>query len=107
VFNCAWASPPYILYRRPDLRFVDILDPSFLWSSSRELFDLRTQIRTGRTADPYDLLRTLFRADYVFCSDPALFGQLQRDPRFRRLYPEVPFFPNDMRAMDLFYVFAL
>jgi hypothetical protein len=107
VFNCAWASPPYLLYRRPDLRFVDILDPSFLWSSSRELFDLRTQIRGGRTADPYDLLRTRFGADYVFCSDPSLFFQLQQDPRFRRLYPEVPSYPNDMRAMDLFFTFAL
>jgi len=107
VFNCAWASSPFLLYRRPDLRFVDILDPSFLWLRAPALSDLRATLRSGRVPDPWATLRESFRADYVFCSDPALYYQLLRDARFVRLYPTRGDIPNDRRALDLFYVFAL
>lgn len=107
VLNCAFASSPFLLYRRPDLRFVDILDPTLLWVAAPELSDLRTALRAGRVPDPYPVVQGSFRASYVFCSDPALYARLMQDARFVKLYPRAGGFPNDRRALDLFYVFAL
>lgn len=86
VFNCDWSGSPYLFYFRPDLRFVDILDPVLLWKVSRERYVLRQELIKGNFRDPAKVLRSAFRADYVLCDEPPLNRQMDADPaRFRSI----------------------
>jgi hypothetical protein len=107
ILNCSWSSSPYIFYRRPELRFVDILEPALLRLIAPNLSDLRLKLRKGKVPDPFKVVKDDFHADYVLCSDPALYDQLDRDSRFRKLFPIAEPFPMDMRAMNQFYLFSL
>ena len=81
VFNCEWDAGTYILRDRPDLRFVDLLEPALLWHASPEKFMARTELLTGKTPDPWKVLRETFKADYVLCADPKLIKQMQANRR--------------------------
>ena len=99
VYNCNWDVSPYILYKRPDLRFVDILDPSFLYYQSSEVYQLRQSLNNAAVDDPYLMLKRVFRADYVLCTGNALIEQLRNDPRFNTLYR---FSPEYSRSLTVF-----
>jgi hypothetical protein len=79
VFNCEWESGAYLLHARPDLRFVDLLEPAFLWHVSRERYYARQGLLRGAFADPRAILHGAFRADYVLCGPRgrALIAQMQ------------------------------
>jgi hypothetical protein len=81
VFNCEWDAGTYILRDRPDLRFVDLLEPALLWDASREKVLARRELLTGTTPDPWKVLRETFKADYVLCADPRLIEQMQANRR--------------------------
>jgi hypothetical protein len=104
VYNCEWDRTPYILYTRPDLRFVDILDPSFLYFSNYGAFMGREGMKRGTTADIHGLIRNAFHADYVFCGDQNITAQLRDDPGFQQIYPQTvnagqsPLVPNVFRV---------
>lgn len=87
VFNCHWDGSPYVYYKRPDLRVVDGLDPSYLWHHNRFLHDLKQMMFDGQVLDLEAAVKVHFGASYVFCNDPALNDRLERDFRFKRLYP--------------------
>ena len=81
VFNCEWEAGSYVLYTRPDLRFVDLLEPALLWNESSEKFLVRRGLIEGAFADPRLVLRGVFNADYVLCGSPALIKQMQQKPK--------------------------
>jgi hypothetical protein len=81
VFNCEWAAGAYILRARPDLRFVDLLEPALLWDASHEKFLARQQLLTGTTPEPWKVLREQFKADYVLCSEQKLIKQMDANRR--------------------------
>lgn len=84
VFNWGWAISPYIFYNRPDLRFIDLLDPTFLFKQSPEKYDIRRRVREGRHPDPWRAIRWDFNSDYVII--PEFQAQrLLSDPHFTRL----------------------
>ena len=87
VFNCEWDRSPYLLYFRPDLKFVDILDPSFLYFADSAAFKGREEIRNGTSADIYGFVRKAFKADYVLCRDPNVTLHFRSDPGFQQIYP--------------------
>ena len=88
VFNCEWEAGSYLLYARPDLRFVDLLEPALLWQVSHEKYAARLRLIMGIEPQPYAVLRNGFHADYVLCAKPRLDRQLQADPaHFERLAP--------------------
>jgi hypothetical protein len=87
IFNCEWDRTPYLLYARPDLRFLDILDPSLLYFADRNAFHGRDELRNGKVADALGMIRNAFRADFVLCEDINLVNQLRADPGFQQLYP--------------------
>jgi hypothetical protein len=87
VFNCEWDAAPFLFHARPDLRFVDLLDPSFLHTKNPQLSGEKIQLHAGKRANAYGILGTLFRADYVLCRDPRLLSQMATDPGFQRIYP--------------------
>jgi hypothetical protein len=86
VFTCQWDAGAYLLFARPDLRFVDILDPSFLWQVDPPKFLARQRLMRGESKDPHGDLRRVFHADYVLCGTPELIVQMVQDPaHFRQL----------------------
>lgn len=89
VFNCEWDRTPYLLYARPDLHFVDILDPSFLYFANRGAFRAREELLDGTVGDASGLIGKAFRADYVLCNQAEVVAQLADDPAFRKVYPGV------------------
>ena len=80
VFNCEWEAGAFIFYDRPDLRFVDLLEPAFLWTVSKEKYMVRQGLLQGAFADPHLVLRGVFKADYVLCGAPKLIRQMDADP---------------------------
>ncbi len=65
VFNLNWDMAPYIFYHRPDLKFVDLLDPTFLARKHPDLYDIKQRIQNGQHPDPWLAIRGDFNADYV------------------------------------------
>ncbi len=89
VFNCEWNVSPYVYFKRPDLRSVDVSDPSLLASASPVLHALRKMMKEEQIAYPYGVIRDAFKADFVLCNDKNLVMELERDAHFTRIYPKV------------------
>jgi len=81
VFNWSWWVSPFILYHRPDLRFIDLLDPTFLQRKSPEMSRLRVAVYEDRETDPWFVVRNVFHADYVMIPD-SMAGRWATDPHF-------------------------
>ena len=79
VFNCEWEAGAYLLYLRPDLRFVDLLEPALLQSVDPFRYELRKLLVAGAAMHPQRELRRHFDADYVLCQAPALVAQMEAD----------------------------
>jgi hypothetical protein len=88
VFNCEWDRAPYIIYKRPNAKIVDILDPSLLYFSNEKLFYAKSHLNEGKVGDPSGLLTQDFKADFVYCANPVLTNQLQKDPNFQQISPK-------------------
>jgi len=87
VFNCEWDTAPFLLHERPDLRFVELLDPSLLYTKNESLYRERAELVAGHRTDPYQLLGERFRANFVLCRNLNISAQLSSDPAFQQLYP--------------------
>ena len=86
VFNCEWAAGSYLLFARPGLRFVDLLEPALLWHASTEKYLARESLLRGFEENPRRVLRQNFHADYVLCGIQAFNEQLDARPlEFERL----------------------
>jgi hypothetical protein len=85
VFDCDWNYGSFLLYARPDLRFVDLLDPRFLLVNP-ELFEAKRLLDLDQWADPARAMRVLFNADYALCANPVLGRHLERDERVSVLF---------------------
>ncbi len=86
VFNCEWETGAFLLYRRPDVRFVDLWEPALLAKISPSLFKERSLLKTGKLL-PFPVIHDSFKADYVVCLNPYLVNRLDKDPFFTRIYP--------------------
>ncbi len=87
VLNCEWERGPQILFDRPDLRFVDALDPSLLVKRAPERAALREALLAGRAPDPA-AVAAAFDASWVLCQRLAPVEQMEQDPRFVRVFPK-------------------
>ena len=87
VFTCRWDSGSLLYYANPQLSYLDLLDPTFLYIADPEGHKLRDEINAGRIGDLYGVLREYFDSEYVFCSSPTVLSALERDPRFTRIVP--------------------
>lgn len=87
IYNCEWDFSPYVIYQRPDLSVIDILDPSLLYFHNHEAFKARNELRKSLVGDPRGLILNAFKSDYALCSNGPLIEQMQNDPGFQQLYP--------------------
>lgn len=90
VYHCEWDVGSYILYARPDLRFVDLLDPTFLRDAAPALYSLRSSVNEGYGGDLYGVFKYAFKADYVLCRHRGVIAQLEGDPNFELVHPAKP-----------------
>ncbi len=105
VYNLEWDMTPYVFYKRPDLRFIDILDPSILLAHSPTLHHARVSLTSGKEPDAYGLIKFAGEADYVLTRDLRTAQQLESDPMFLRLYPDPK--PSHLDESALVYLFEL
>ncbi len=97
VFNCQWEAGSYLLFQRPDVRFVDLLEPALLWQADPRRYRLRARLIFGLEADPHRVLREDFDADFVLCGTPAMNAQMAADPgRFVQIVGTEPM--NSLRV---------
>ena len=89
VFNCEWATGSYLLLARPDLRFVDLLEPAFLWQTDRAKYVKRQNLEFGDDPTPQRTLREVFHADYVLCANAGLVKKMRADPTHFEPLPPV------------------
>jgi hypothetical protein len=87
VFNCEWDAGAFILYARPDLRFVDLLDPTLLRAADPDKYWARQGLIRGAFDDPRMILRDVFHADFVLCGEPKLIAQMDARPQDFRSLP--------------------
>ncbi len=87
IFHCEWESGAYILYARPDMRFVDMLDPRLLFEADSGLAILRAKLNWGKDPAPYATVSEKFRAQYVLCANRSVVRQLEADPKFKLISP--------------------
>jgi hypothetical protein len=99
VFNCDWEVGSYILLKRPDLRFVDLLEPGFLWEASKDKFLARQGLIAGAFPHPRTILRGAFDADYVICTRGPLTQQMDAQPE--------DFSPGDDAPEDQWRIYAV
>jgi hypothetical protein len=103
VVNCSWDVSPYLFYARPDLHFIDLLDPSFLHDYNRQLYDARLEWNQGTVPDTYGMLKDGFNANYIFCRNSPVVPILVADPNITLIYPKTIL----ERKNNRFYVFAM
>jgi hypothetical protein len=90
LFTCEWQSGSYVLYARPRIRFVDLLDPALLWQADPRRYLLRDALANGQLREPWRALREGFDADFVLCAS-GLTEQMAADPaHFEELRGEAP-----------------
>ncbi|NDD92048.1 hypothetical protein EBZ37_08190 [bacterium] len=88
IFNMEWDVSPLVLYARPDVRVVDLLDPSFLVQHDRPLHEAREAIARGDIVDAQGYLSEAFQADYVLTKNPGLALRFDGDPLLERVFPK-------------------
>jgi hypothetical protein len=87
MVNCNWSVSPYIMYRRPNLTFTDLLDPSFLFLANKTLHEARADMVFGRMPDYRFIVNDVFKAKYILCDDLLNNLSLDSDPHFERIHP--------------------
>jgi hypothetical protein len=90
VFNCNWTAGSLIFYARPDLRFIDLLEPALLYFKNPDAHALRDALNNGAIQKPSEAIRQGFGARYVICDNPALKDLLERDAKVLVLGPTAP-----------------
>lgn len=87
VLNCSFTEGAVLWDLRPDVRFVDVLDPTFLALKDPLRHQLRRGLLKGQVGDLRELVQDRFGAAYVICGYPPARALLDADPRFVRLRP--------------------
>jgi hypothetical protein len=101
VFTCEWETGSYLLYARPSVHFVDLLDPALLWQAAPQRYLLRRALADGRVRQPGRALREAFGASYVICATP-LSAQLSADPGHFREIRSRSMPGNPLRVFEAF-----
>ncbi|MDX2013198.1 MAG: hypothetical protein SFW67_23585 [Myxococcaceae bacterium] len=87
VLNCSFTEGEVVLDLRPDVRVVDVLDPTYLERFDRERHLARLRLIDGTAVDVRSLVVDTFGADYVICGYLPARTRLDDSPDFVRLRP--------------------
>jgi hypothetical protein len=87
VLNCSFTEGQVVLDLRPDVRVVDVLDPTFLERFNHPQHLARLELIEGRTRDVRALIADTFGARYVICGYLPARRLLDESPEVVRLRP--------------------
>lgn len=82
VFNCDWATAPYILNSRPDLQMVDIGDPIGLQNRDPDMSNAKINLSTGNFSSFYAPLMYYFKPQFTLCDKRVFNEAAYMDPHF-------------------------
>ena len=92
VFHRLWDSTPFLMYFAPHVRYLVVLDPTFMQAYDADLFDLWLRIGQGLEPDAARLIIQKFGAHWVLVEKPkggmALLNLAKSDPRFKLCYED-------------------
>jgi hypothetical protein len=87
VLNCSFTEGEVAIDLRPDVRVVDVLDPTYLERFDRPRHLARLSLIDGSAADLRALVVDTFSADYVICGYLPARQRLDDSPDFVRVRP--------------------
>ncbi len=87
VFHCSFDTGTLLFGARPDLRVVDVLDPTFLTLDAPKLAQLRRLVCANEVADPAAVVGDDFGADLVAVRFPEQLDAFESATDFVRLAP--------------------
>jgi hypothetical protein len=90
VYHAFWAPFSALYFHRPHGRYIEALDPIFLYRHDPRLFAGMLEVYRGTAADPYRVIARDFDARWVYVPrwkqmNPML-RLLRREPRIRPVY---------------------
>lgn len=90
IYHNFWKPFAPLYYFRPDGKYIEALDPIFLYRFDPTLFSEMLSVYRGKAVDPYRVIAKDFGARFVFVqkigSEFAMATQIARDPRFQLIY---------------------
>jgi len=90
VFHPFWAPFAALYYHRPDGRYIEALDPIFLYRYDPALFEGMQGVYRGTAADPWKVVALDFDARWLYLPTwkqyQSMLRLLLREPRFRLAY---------------------
>lgn len=89
VYHNFWFAFGWLYYFRPHGRYIEALDPIFLYRFDRRLFNRMLAAYQGKVEDVYETVARDFCAGWVFirrCCDQRLRGLMAQEPRIQRVY---------------------
>lgn len=90
VYHNFWPDFSTLYHFRPEGRYIEALDPIFLFRFDRDLFAKGLAVLSGAAADAHAVIRGDFQARWVYLSRgnvyPAVLEALARDPRFVEVF---------------------
>jgi hypothetical protein len=89
LLNCDWSFGSFILYARPDLKFVDLLDPYLIRFAAPEKFERLRRARLGEEPSMSQLASEM-NSQYVICDEPQWNTAIEKDGHFQLIYSDQP-----------------
>ncbi|MCH2171746.1 hypothetical protein MK489_13265 [Myxococcota bacterium] len=90
VFHAFWLPFPTLYFHRPDGRYIQALDPIFLYRRDPRRFQQMLEVYRGISPDPHAVIAGAFRARFVYVPRTKPFQSMLRplmdDPRIRLVY---------------------
>jgi len=86
IFHANWSDSQYFIGLNPQNDYFVTLDPIYMYAWDPGLYQLYRDAAHGRTADPYQILKDVFRVRYGYAGKNFfgnLIAQVRADPRFQ------------------------
>jgi hypothetical protein len=85
IFHANWSDSQYLIGLAPEYEYFVTLDPIYMYSYNRDLYQLYRQISFGQHEDPYTALKDIFGVQYGYAGKNyfgSLIAQIRQDRRF-------------------------
>jgi hypothetical protein len=88
IFHTNWSDSQYLIGLAPDYEYFVTLDPIYMYSYNKELYQLYRNVSFGGAPDPYKTLTQVFKSNYGYAGKNyfgAFINQIRSDSRFKIL----------------------
>ena len=87
VYTCDWDDAPYLFFGNDKVKYLVFLDPHFMYDWDRDIWNIWYKTSNGQMTDPYQSLKYVFGAKYVYCTSDfkGVINQMRTSPNFKLL----------------------